>query len=318
MIKPCTTSVVPLCLVAALVACAPRVQLPELTDTEIDDAVANVATKMIDELVDVRSRLLDLEYRLTKTAVGLCNVTLAHPGVLITRQGAYEHEGVKAAVSSRVAATEDLTIVHVVPGGPFSRAGLRAGDRVLTIDGRALRTTEDFSVFLFDFEGQDPVRVGFQRPGEEAREIEVQLDHTCPVLFRLATSAMIVPWRDGLVVSVPLGLMRYARSDDELAVALGHQLAHVLFDQPDDDEFEGEAGADRRGLRIAAAAGYDISKAASYWEGVAIEYPWLALPSRRGGRPRANQWRARWQYYDGFPHHDIARRMDGIRSEVDR
>jgi predicted Zn-dependent protease len=71
------------------------------------------------------------------------------------------------------------------------------------------------------------------------------------------------------------------KDDDELAIAISHQIGHQLIgtfrtgkDEPHADEL---------GLRIAAQAGFDISKASAFWDRVAAEEFWKISSDMDGG-----------------------------------
>ncbi|MFQ5802775.1 MAG: M48 family metallopeptidase [Candidatus Methylomirabilales bacterium] len=80
-------------------------------------------------------------------------------------------------------------------------------------------------------------------------------------------------------IGVPLGMLRFVKSDDELAVVLGHELGHLPTSRA-----HGlvtwtlgyhEREADIRGLVYAHRAGYDIRMGARVFERMATE---LAVP----------------------------------------
>ncbi|MFQ5656480.1 MAG: M48 family metallopeptidase [Candidatus Methylomirabilales bacterium] len=79
----------------------------------------------------------------------------------------------------------------------------------------------------------------------------------------------------GGIIAVSLGMIRFVKSDDELAVVLGHELGHLpsfsghalLSGIRSDRERE----ADIRGLVYAYRGGYDIRSGAAVFERMAIE-----------------------------------------------
>ncbi len=147
----------------------------------------------------------------------------------------------------------------------------------------------------------------------DLREAQMPLEMTCPIRYALATSPLIVPWqRKRLVITIPLGLVRYAKDDAKLAIAMAHQMAHALFDRPRDDAIGAETRADYLGLQLASKAGYDVGSAIEYWEDVAMEYP--SLISEASARWRPLSWGQRGEIeYNELPHADIARRLNSIR-----
>ncbi len=112
---------------------------------------------------------------------------------------------------------------------------------------------------------------------------------------------------DGNGIYVTTGMLRFARSDDELALVIGHELAHNtrghiaakmgnmllgsllgaglsvatgvnvtdIGTRAGADAFsqEFEAEADYVGVYHAARAGYDIASAASFWRKLGAEHP---------------------------------------------
>lgn len=210
----------------------------------------------------------------------------------------------------------DLTILHVVPGGPFARAGLERGDQILSFDGIRPKTRGELRTHLFTHPALKSAGVRIRR-GDEEWDRQVPLTPACPVLFELGAGAGLTTWQNRKVVVVaPRGLLRYAKSDDLLAAVLGHQLAHALFDRDSLDDLASERRADRRGAIIAANAGFRVSGLIAYWEDVARSYPWLITPEMaRPARIRRNTWRPGYLARQ-FQHHDIARRIRGIRRVV--
>ena len=97
----------------------------------------------------------------------------------------------------------------------------------------------------------------------------------------------------------------YDEREQELAVAVGHQLAHALFDRDEDDRLTKERRADHFGLILTAGSGYDVTPAIAYWEAVAQAHPSLIDPLK---------WQPATTQHDA--HAAIAARVDAIRDSV--
>jgi S1-C subfamily serine protease len=67
-----------------------------------------------------------------------------------------------------------VTVASVAPGGPAARAGLEAGDRVVSVDGRPVTEPGDVVDALDGDEPGDEVTVEVERDGSRER-IEVEL-----------------------------------------------------------------------------------------------------------------------------------------------
>ena len=71
-----------------------------------------------------------------------------------------------------------LLIVHVIPGSPAQRAGIRDNDRIIAVDGRttAELSTDQAAALLSGPEGST-VRVRAMTPGQAPRELLVRREH---------------------------------------------------------------------------------------------------------------------------------------------
>jgi len=293
--------------------CAPAsgpLRTPQLSDTEAGDALEEVGGEALEQLLDARARIKDLEYALTTQAASYCG-ELSRPraGALLSDPEKLTDRKIKRVAEQKLALGDGPTIVHVVP----EQAGLQTGDVILRVDGEALDSSGRFAQILLQSDQRESLALRIQR-GAEERELTVGLEPACPIAFGLSTSAMIVPWQhEKLAIAVPLGLISWSESEDELAVATAHQLAHALFDHPDEPELDSELRADRLGMKIAAGAGYDVSGAPRYWERVAVEYPWLVLPKPTARRTITGS--STWSVALGeYPHHEIGARLPQIRT----
>ncbi len=100
-----------------------------------------------------------------------------------------------------------------------------------------------------------------------------------PVGFRLLDSSEVNAYARDRTVFVTLGMVRFAKTDDELALVVGHELGHLVADRQ--SRFRGlppeerERIADYQGLMALYRAGYDILTACEVWQRMATE---LILP----------------------------------------
>lgn len=71
-----------------------------------------------------------------------------------------------------------LLIVHVIPGSPAERAGIRDGDRIVAVDGKATgqMSTDEAAALLTGEEGSI-VQVAAVTPGGETRTLNVRREH---------------------------------------------------------------------------------------------------------------------------------------------
>lgn len=305
-----------LVIVLGLVSIACFGKPPSPEERVLEAELVNVGTEMFGDLIAEKSRLENVAYRLNRAARSYCG-ELQRPlvGALLGGSDAMIEEWMQEA-GRRQGLGDLLTVLHIVPSGSFARAGLRPGDQVVAFEGQTPRTRSEFGDVVLAAAGLERARVTISRNGQE-RDLEVELDQGCPIPFKLAAEPHIMAGTGpgGIEVVAPRGLLGYATVDDRLAVPLSHQLAHTLFDQDADSDLEGERRADRNGIRLAGAAGYDISHTVPYWEDTARAYPWLVAPDRVRGRGSSRFRRETTRR--AYDHHDLARRMSRIRAAVE-
>jgi Zn-dependent protease with chaperone function len=120
-----------------------------------------------------------------------------------------------------------VLILGVVPGGPAARAGLQAGDYLETLGPRAIARPEDLAPTAgWELRGPTPVRV---RRGETVVEASVEPDQLpLAIEFQVAEDDAVDALATPGTIALTTGMLRFLRSDDELAVVVGHELAHVV------------------------------------------------------------------------------------------
>lgn len=251
---------------------------------------------------------------------GLCQAVLSSPGWVVQDVAQYDRR-------LRPAATEALrlgaapTIVAVLPGGGAARAGLRAGDELLTIGEKAVPVASDNKGYarLAQVEQwvEHDLRRGklsltFRRAGV-SQNVELIAEPGCASRFQLMPGAKLNATADGTYVQVSGALVEFVRGDDELALIIAHELAHNILGHRAKLDAAGvsrgllagigknrtriretELEADRHALHLMARAGYDITVAPAFWErfGRRTDAGFLSDGTHAGWRERVTRSRA--------------------------
>lgn len=243
-------------------------------------------------------RVAGIVYRLGVAGRAHCPETLPLTGLSFHHLAEYRIED-RAEVIARYGLDRGPGILSVQPGSTAARAGLAAGDVLLAINGRsfpsgtaiAAETDPDrwrpqtaASETLFEEQLRlGPARLDVLRSG---RPFSVTLDAVagCPARGRLARSRQANAFADGRYAIMTTRLLPFFRSDDELAVALAHELAHNILRHPQRLAAQGvphgmmrhigrnarlvratELEADRLSVRLLAAAGFDLDAIIPFW-----------------------------------------------------
>ena len=243
-------------------------------------------------------------YRLALAGSALCPERYPLTGLLYHHLAEYEPDDRKL-MAARYGLDRGPGVLTVMAATPAARAGLVAGDVLLAVNGRPLptgasvaaepkrekwrRLADETESELETALRQGPAELRVLRAG---RELELRLGSVpaCLGRVRLARSTQVNAFATGRAVVMTVAMLNFLRSDDELAVVLGHELAHNIFHHRAMRSEEGilrglglkpsavwkrEEAADRFGLRLMAAADYDLDAAIPFWRRDLGKYDWF-------------------------------------------
>ncbi len=212
-----------------------------------------------------------------------------------------------AAFARLYGVSEVLTVLFVLEGGPAERAGIRARDVVTKINGISTTDTAALQQMYENHPPTQPMQVEIRRDGTSLA-FTVVPERACKFPAVLSPEQIINAFADGKRVMIARGMMSFARTDDELALVVSHEIAHnamkhiearkqnmgvgLLVDvlaavltrgqvagtnfaqagaQAYSQDFEAEA--DYVGLYLLAAAGMPIDDAPNFWRRMAAAHP---------------------------------------------
>lgn len=218
-------------------------------------------------------RLGKIEWRLRSAAGQSCPALSADIGVTVDDRRAYDQSN-WPLLAKTLGLQEDPLVTGVVAGGPSGRAGLKEGDAILSIGGKSVATiierrkagplvAEAIIEEIAEI-GTNASRVDLavRRKGE-ALHYQVRPARHCSARLVLVTQRGVDAHSDSRNVAISTGLIAFARSDDEIAFAAGHELAHIILGHRKGGTILArrrmEDDADSLGLRLMHCAGYDAA-----------------------------------------------------------
>lgn len=222
-------------------------------------------------------RLSEVGYRLSGAAVTLCPIDAARTGILVDYAGAYPEED-RPAIARMLGLSALPQIAGVVPGSAAAAAGLQAGDDIVAIDGSPSTSvgggSADPALLADRIEarlantGKNAAVVLSVRRGGTQLSATLRPDRGCAARFIINTDKGMAAFSDPDNVGLGYEMVKFTRSDDELALVAGHELSHVINRDAASKE-GGQRGkedrADVLGASLARCAGYDLGKALDFW-----------------------------------------------------
>ena len=316
---------------AALVlapACAtvqPQVNLPTAETEALRVETVAQQSAALERLREHHQRVATMGYRLARENAELCpkRGPLRDFTVFQTTQLPRE---LRAAARSYYGVGNEVSVFTVVEGSAAARAGLKPGQRILSMNGERLRPRGDARADSRWTSSEEVERVRdrmermFDRGAVKLlvadaageREITIQPEPGCDYEVLLFQSDDVNAAADGEKVALTTGMARYAQNDEELALVLGHEMAHNAMRHKErlaastrlarvggllgsiligaatgvsvdlyslaargnkQTRLTLEREADYVGMYFAARAGYDVSKALSFWRRLGADYP---------------------------------------------
>lgn len=324
MIRRLRRSLSPVVAVAALAAaaCSPTPAPPAIGTSTPEEALR------LASLTDLDQRVARVAWRLSEANAGLCPSVRLSAGWALHSARQYS-PALRPHAEARFGLAGHLPgVLAAPPGSPAADAGLEVGDVIVAVGGQPLAEGEtagraewdglEANVRIIDTAlGEGPASFTV-RHGAEVREVVVRPRRACGYEVQLDPSDELNARADGRRLFISTALAGFAETDDELALILGHELAHhVLGHRPWNERggaarqanegawraAGGEGGAeqqaDRVGLYLAARAGYDPAVAAPFW--------------RRFG---ASNWRVRFPQVGHASAESRARALEAVEREI--
>lgn len=197
---------------------------PKVTSLEVQQAKERLESKAIRHRYDQVQRISDIGYRLIRNLPPE------------DRSKSYPFLGIKAAkITKALARAYDLpgvdgvAVVTVVKDSPAERAGLQVGDVIVRIDDRKISDLSSFQYATSSTRLKDQASLGIavNRRGQD-------MVFTCEpeivwrkIVFDMIDQQEVNAGAGSDIIMATYGLMKFAESDDEIAVILGHELAHI-------------------------------------------------------------------------------------------
>ncbi len=213
-------------------------------------------------------------------------------------------------VAVRHGIDKHVTVRYVYPEYPAELADLRVGDRLLAINEKSLDDENAIGAMrilhTLDYPDDRSLELLIEREGQ-IKELTINGIPACKYSVQMVNNNAVNAFASFEGVSITTGMIRFCETDNELALVVGHEIAHIALGhliKGTINRFPGmildvviaatlgvdtqgvlgslstlvfskafEQEADYAGLYILARAAYDVTGAANFFRRMAVEYP---------------------------------------------
>ncbi len=251
-------------------------KLPDILETDLIQETVRQEQTLFQEKRRMQARLMPIADDILAANLGLCDKTGLDIGVITHTEKSYDKR-LRVAARREAGAGEDPSILYIRPDSPGAAAGLMPGDVLIGPDGEPLASPgKNLNDALSKNAALSVRRADVTSP------VTLAPEPRCAYPVKLKMSAAINAYANGKAIIVTSGMMDFVSNDAELAMVIGHELAHnelghirkiignllmsgfaTRYTRP----FESEA--DYVGLYYAARADYDIDGVEVLWRRLA-------------------------------------------------
>lgn len=211
-------------LISALLSGCATITGPYVSHDEIIKAQEELKVKALGYQIKQLERINNIGYRLIAalTKEDLRREPSAYLGVYVFKIDKY----LKALYNLRKDA--GCVVGVVIDNSPAKKAGIMPGDVLLAIDEIEIRDVADFSTLNKRIDIGETLNLKISR-GDKTEVIPVKagpIPLNIPIIMVDFQEVNAAATPSGIFVTY--GLIQFAKSDDEIAAVLGHELAHIV------------------------------------------------------------------------------------------
>lgn len=220
------------------------------------------------------ARVAIIAWRLQTANAPICPKTINLSGMSVQALSQYPKQQ-RAAATAQLGLDRHVAIAAIAPDSPADRMGLAVGDSIIAINGletpivspddgyEPVAKVEDSLDFVMV---RPSIDLRIARAGIE-RDVKLSGQPGCPSRIQIIPDNSINAQADGRFVQINDAMLSFVLNDDELAVIIGHELAHNILRhiKLKTRSKTAEYQADRLGVWLMARAGYDVEAVVPFW-----------------------------------------------------
>ena len=214
-------------LALAVAACAPQSRVPTISRSAAEAEARKQREIVIQERMKVQNRLRQVDFAIRAANADLCKKQAPAVGFMTMNLGSAPGE-YKAAYAKLYGVTPQITVISVFKGSPAEQAKLAVGDEIVSINGKIIDAGSSgrtqVAEQIAESKGK-PLNLMVRRDGSLV-PFALTPRMTCSYPTVLRDDNQVNAFADGSRIIITTGLMRFTDTDGELALVIGHELAH--------------------------------------------------------------------------------------------
>jgi len=238
------------------------------------------------------ARVATVAWRLQTASIGLCKTVTRLPGFTVHSLGQYAPQD-RERLTKAYGLGSRPAVLAVVSGGAAAKAGLQAGDAIVTINGQPVPVqvpplADYFTTGAVEAKLEQAMNLGATvievRRGATQIRIAFEGDKGCASSVQIVPGTALGGQADGRYVQLTGASVAFTQNNDALAALMAHELAHNFLQHRARLDAEGvsrgalsgfgksgarfratEYEADRLSVWVVARSGYDLDAVVPFW-----------------------------------------------------
>ena len=213
----------------------PTADLPEIDPSEIKKEIAEQKKLMWSNFTEQYNRVHSVIFRINSANADLCDNKNVGLGFMYTNMYAIGGENV-AHYPSELNIYSDLSVIAVAKNSPADKGGLKIGDKIKFVNGIRAKvgqgaveyTNKKISEYLNL--NKNNFELTILRVGSDLKfyphTISMKPVEVCNYPLVFIPDPKVNAFADGNRIIITQGIAEYTNNDNELALVVGHELAH--------------------------------------------------------------------------------------------
>ena len=222
---------------STLAACAPTLQTHQVSTEAMQAESLNQMMFALQEEQNTTRRVFGIALRVLSASAPLCDDAVVYDHSLLVRSKYSFEAGLKRNAAMQVFKVGEQPSVRVVfEGSPADQAGIREGDTLIKVGTLDVGTGEAALKAVNNYLGNarktktpTPLSLVIAR-GDNVISTTIPPAPMCAYNFAVSPEGTVNAYADGRNIVLHQGIIDLARNDDEIALVVGHELAHNVLD----------------------------------------------------------------------------------------